>query len=384
MAIAVVGGGIAGASAAYHLAHTTDQSITVYERGELAGETTAKSGALFGDYGSPVERRMKHYGRQLYNDFLAAPRAAPRHEYIGRLKVATTASGASELESIAAHDHDTGDQFARYLPGDALEEQVFLPDVDTDPITGAIYRPHVGYLRPREMALEFIARARDNNVRVDANTTVDRLIVDNDQVTGIERDGLVESVDAVVCAAGPWNPHLLDPIDLDLPVTHSRAPILKLTHDSTHTLPNIAKTESGTYLIGRTDDTVLLGHYPTEPPTDTFDDPGQVPNELDENRRQTLRDDASSLVPALADAGVQNEWVGIRSHTPDGDPIVGWTPIEGLAIIAFNSSGIQLAPAAGYIIANQLGNGDPTEYYPATGLDRFDKYTAHRTTLTNR
>ncbi len=57
--IAVVGAGIAGASVAYHLSERTDRPVVVYDRGSPAGETTARSAAFFGFYGSDLERQLK-------------------------------------------------------------------------------------------------------------------------------------------------------------------------------------------------------------------------------------------------------------------------------------------------------------------------------------
>lgn len=55
----------------------------------------------------------------------------------------------------------------------------------------------------------------------------------------------------------------------------------------------------------------------------------------------------SVLVPGWLDTEVVEQWVEIRSQTPDGNPIVGWTELEGLSLAAFHTSGIQLAPVTG-------------------------------------
>jgi len=56
---------------------------------------------------------------------------------------------------------------------------------------------------------------------------------------------------------------------------------------------------------------------------------------------------------------------------PDGKPIVGRTPVDGLAL-AVTMAGIQYAPAVGSIVARQLADGEETAYDDAVSLSRFD------------
>lgn len=383
--IAIIGGGIAGASVAHHLADLTDRPITVYDRGPLAGETTAKSAAFFGFYGSAVERRLKRYGMRLYNRLCAAPEAAPRHDLVGRLRVATTTDGGQALQQ--RRDEAPADALLTYQAGDELAATLFCPELKTAPVHGATYRPQVGYHRPRALAHELGTRARHAGVTVETDTTVTDIVVADDQVQEIvvqgESDSTVIDVDAVVCAAGPWNPAVCRLAGLDLPVSHSRAPILELERSEPvpHTLPIVSHVESGVYARGHEDDAVLVGHHPHDPDPEMEYDPETVANRVTTERREEMRSVLDALLPSLADASVRDEWVGVRSHTPDGHPIAGWTGIAGLVVAAFNSSGIQLAPGIGRTIAAQLVDGTPTDAYDALSLTRFDGYTERRATL---
>lgn len=383
--IAIVGGGIAGASVAYHLAERTDRPITVYDRGPLAGETTAKSAAFFGFYGSAVERQLKRYGMALYNELCAAPEAAPRHELVGRLRVATTADGVQSLQQ--RHDEAPADALLASRAGEELAETVFCPELETASVRAATYRPQVGYHRPRALARELGTRARQAGVTVATETRVTDIVVGDEQVQEIVvHDGSGTrriDVDAVVCAAGPWNPAVCRLAGLDLPVSHSRAPILELARAGRppHTLPIVSHVESGVYARGHEDDAVLVGWHPHDPDPDTTYDPATVANRVTTERRDEMRSVLDDLLPTLADAPVHDEWVGVRSHTPDGQPIAGWTGIAGLLVAAFNSSGIQLAPGIGRTIAAQLVDGTPTDVYDAVSITRFDGYAERRATL---
>lgn len=392
---AVVGGGIAGASVAYHLSERTDESVTVFERREPGGETTAKSMAMYGLYGDATQYRMKRYGLRLYNEFFSTPSARPTYDFAGMLVAATTDEGARNLQnsiegepgarSLSGVDRD----LLEYVPGEELDEVMLLPRVNTDAITGAAFRPRVGYMDPRELAREFVARARENGVRFETDTRVRDVTVADGTVSGLVTDTGRVDAEEVVCAAGPWTVRLARRAGVDLPVRHTRAPILKLRPDerAAYSLPTISHHESS-YAVyrqrARDPGAMYLGYNPAERLDDvdafleTYDefDPdavteGAVPDAVREGMWET----ADQFVPTLRDAEAVDEWVGVRSVTPDGNPVVGWTAREGFSVAAFHSSGIQLAPKVGDVIARQLVDGDPTPFYDALSPARFEGYT---------
>lgn len=396
--IAIVGGGIVGSSVAFHLSERTDAPITVYERGDLAAETTRKSTAMIGVSGSDPAYRMQEYGFRLYNEFFADLAADPPPQYrqAGRLRVATTVEGARRLERLATdaseraasgessastetkYDHSLVD----YVPGDDLHARSLLPDLDVDRIEGALYRPQYGYIRsesrtlgPRDLALEFVARARDDGVRFETNTAVTEIVTDGDAVTGLgTNDGPVD-VETVVCAAGPWTPELVATAGLELPIEHIPSPVfaLELEQRLPYTMPMIKSHESSVGIHLKDDETVLVTYTPDAGGEERVDLEAIGDAPLDEYRRPALRE-AARLVPRLERATLADEWLGVGVKTPDCQPIAGWTAIEGLSL-AVTMAGIQFAPAVGDILARQLVDGDPTEYYDAVSISRFDGST---------
>lgn len=369
MVVRVVGAGIGGASVAYYLADTPSvEDVIVYERGRLAGGTTAKSAAFFGFYGTPIEREMKRDGMALYNDFLADPRGNPAYDLIGRLDVATTDGGARSLQ------HDGVDEGARLVDGDDLPATLCVPELDASVVRTARYRPNVGYLTPRELALEFVERARAAGVSFRTAATVEDLHREEARVVGARVDGAVHGAETVICAAGPWTPHLVETADIDLPLRHTLAPILRLDPGRTsRVLPIVAHEESGVYLRGDRDGTVLVGYQPGGYDAATVYDPDAVPATVPPDIRRRMRSVGEQLVPRLGDASLVDQWVGVRSRTPDGHPIVGPTALDGLFVVGFHSSGIQLAPAAGAVVAGHLTDRPLPSYASDVTPRRFDE-----------
>lgn len=391
----IIGGGIVGASIAYHLSCRTDVPVVVHEQGELASETTRKSLAFFAYYGDHVQYRMKQYAMDLYNEFFADPNTDPAYTLVGKLDVATSSEGEVELEEefdmmvqARAERPSSNENRASinpplidYFDSENLSASMVLPYLDTAVVQGAIYRPQVGYLRPQELAKEFITRAEANGATFNEHSQVEEIRTTNDRVTGLIVDGESIDADEVICAAGPWNPKIARSVGVELPVKHTLAPVLKLepAMNRQYSLPWITHHESGFSIRRNIDGTILMTHHPV----DGYDvateyDPTNVDETVPEDIRNRGLATLERLLPATEDAEIVDEWVGIRSSTPDRNPVVGWTSLEGFSIAAFSTSGIQLSPATGKVIASQLIDNDPTSYYEGLSVTRFDEYTDWR------
>ncbi len=383
---AIIGAGIAGASVAYHLGRRTDADVHVFERGTTGDETTARSIAQFGYYGDSTQHRMKRYGMQLYNEFFADPRADLRYEYTGLLSVATSETGARELHRAtvkgdAALGKTTGTGWdrdpVRVFEPDELREQLLIPSLDTNAITGALFRPRMGYMAtPAALAEEFVARAMEEGVVFHFETAVEEIVTKGDRVTAVRADGEYP-VSAVVCASGPWNVQLARSVGVELPVRHTIAPVIRLDPaiEIRYNIPTIVEMEGPHAIHRRQPDEWLVGYNPVE----GYDlqqrfDPDELGDSVPEGIKQGMRDVTSRLTPAIADAPIVDEWVGVRSQTPDDNPIVGWTELSGFSIAAFHTSGIQLAPAVGRMIADQLIDGEPGSQYDSLSITRFEGY----------
>lgn len=384
---AVIGGGIAGASVAYHLSQRTGDPVTVFERGSLLEETTAKSFALFGYYGDPLQYRMKRYAMTLYNEFMANPYGNPRYYQIGRLGLSTSSDEAARLRDAVQNPEEAESRAkvgtnvdrvpVEYIDADDLHELLVTPLLNTSAIEGAIHRPNVGYFPPTTIAGEFVERARENGVTFREGTTVTDVLTTDGRVSGLDTsDGEVDA-DEVVCTAGPWNVLIARQAGIGIPVRHTLAPALELEpiDPLPHTLTSMKEIETGYSFRGDADNgTVFVGNNPGGWEAGTEYDPSEVPNTVPDDIREGCLNTVSRLFPSLATASVVDEWVGVRSVTPDGNPVVGRTSLPGFSLVAFSTSGIQLSPAAGYVVANQLLDDDPTDFYDGLSITRFEGY----------
>jgi glycine/D-amino acid oxidase-like deaminating enzyme len=314
------------------------------------------------------------------------PRANPRYDYAGTLKVTTDPETAEELETFCSPDYDgevpklfTGQSVdtARYLDGHAIKRTLFAPQIDTSVVEGAVFRPNWGFMDPVELTREFVHRAQEEGVEVQTHSSVSKVVVFDGAVSGVVVNETYHEAENVICAAGPWNVEIAGHLGIDLPVEHTLGPILRLDvpTSSDCNFPVLVSEDTGAFCRQDFDGTFLLGHRPRDPDAPTHYSPSEVPSQVPNELRKRALDSMAKLVPAFEDAEVVDEQVAIRSSVADDRPVVGWTDVEGFSIAAFDSSGIQLSPAVGDILARQLIDGEPTEYYDAVSITRFDGYT---------
>jgi D-arginine dehydrogenase len=353
---AIVGAGIAGVSAAYHLA--PHARVIVLEREHVAAyHTTGRSAALHSEtYGSAEIRAITVSSGRFYRKpppgFADHPLLTPR----GAL-IAGRADQQAALQKAAA-DYARLVPSVRWLdPGETLRLQPLLkPEAAAG---GAIFEPeaddmdvaaiHGGFLRG--------ARAAGAVLRLDAEiTTLERQ--DGQWKIGL-RDGERLAAKTVVNAAGAWADVLAGlagakPVGL-IPkrrtaFTFDAPPGLDLVH-----LPMVIdfdetwyfKPEVGQFLASPADET-------PSPPCDA------QPEEMD----IAIAVERIETATTLQIRRIKNKWAGLRSFVADKNLVVGYDhAVEGLFWLAGQGGyGIQTGESAGRLAASLvLGRGMPSD-----------------------
>lgn len=135
-------------------------------------------------------------------------------------------------------------------------------------------------------------------------------------------------------------------------------------------LPSIQHHETGYYMRREADETLFVGHYPgSYHEAGTTYNPDSVTG-VPADIRRGAREFLERFIPDAQNAELTESAVGIRSLTPDAEPIIGETAIDGLSVVAFNANGIQLSPIAGRVITALLSN-DSTPFDQVADPKRF-------------
>ena len=373
----IVGGGIIGASVAFHLAERGMRPLVCERRELAAGSSGACDGLIFLQSKKPGLHLRLALESQRRIEALRA-RLPLGFEYVrcgGLVVIGGEAEHAAMARYAAAQHHSGLD--VRLVDG---REARRLEPALADDVSAAAYSPLDGQVNPIRLTLALAAGARRAGARIMVRT----------EVLGFERQaGAVSAVATsrgtirtrtVVLAAGAHTPRLAAMLGLDLPirprrgqllVTEPLAPLLRHCLLSARYIavkydPSLAggqeasvsmeQTARGNLLIGSTREFVGYNRHTSV------------------DGIQSIAAGAARMVPALAAVRVIRAFAGLRPWTPDGLPLLGPVPgVPGLVLAAgHEGDGIALSAVTGALIAEQIATGRPHIDLEAFSPARFN------------
>jgi sarcosine oxidase subunit beta len=364
--VVVVGGGVVGTSIAAALA---DHGVPVrlYERDALGAGTTAKSMAIFfwhQDEPNATEHRLRERAWETYGPRIED--GTLEFTQVGTLETAPNLTDVPAVRSVWKALTDLGVD-TKWLDAPELEAK----GLDPAAFEGGLFVPDDGFLDPSEIIQHFVEQATAGPATVETGVEVMDVITEDGAVTAIETGEGTESVSGVVNAAGPWAPEVNDFVGVDQPLRHTRGPIVVLSREESFSLPfMILRNE----LYFREDglSQAFGGRFDTTYETAGQRDP-DANHSVDQSFYLDIAEEIEAAVPQLADAEIGNDWVGFRTITPDGRPIVGETDVENFyTAVGFSGYGVTRAPAVADILARQIaGESVDTELVNWISPDRL-------------
>jgi sarcosine oxidase, subunit beta len=355
--IAIIGGGVVGASVAYHLARRGWREVIVLDRadGPGGGSTSRATGGFRAQYATAVNVRLSLLAREKLRCFEDETGVDPGYEPRGYLWLAGSAGELDELDRARAVQHAEGVTEAQRLgPEDVAR---LNPAVALDAVVGAAYCPTDGFIRPLSILEGYLRAAA--RLGVDVRWGV--------EVTGLSRrpDGTIGAVetitgplpaDAVVDAAGAWAAVVAAWAGVELPVVPLRRQAATTTACDLlpASMPMTIWTGDGFHLRVREGKVLLLQPSPGVPgaPFDTRVDPSWV---------KMVEQTAHQRVPVLRRAEVDRPacWAGLYEISPDKHAILGASPACPNLFFVNGSSGhgVMHAPALGHLLAEIISDG---------------------------
>jgi D-amino-acid dehydrogenase len=365
----VVGGGIVGASAAYH-AVRQGASVLLVDREDIGRATNAGAGILAPEMNKRDPDTWFNFAIEAvdYYPTLVAQldeggAGETSYARCGMLLVAAT---EDELDDFAqAEAYIFGRQRARGKPTtDALyrvnaeEAKALFPPL-TD-VLGAIYYRDACRVDGRLLAAAMLRAAEASGLARRA-ASVDALEISSGRVTGIQLGAEKVQGGAVVIAGGAWSPAFGKQLGVTIGVEPQRG---QIAHWDIAPAPAeewpIVGAFHGHYML-----TFPHGRVVTGATRETGS--GYVPRSSAAGIREVI-DEALRVAPGLAEARLLELRVGLRPFTRDGLPVLGPVPgIEGAMLATGHGpTGLQLGPYSGKLVA-ELALGQPMD----TDLDAF-------------
>ncbi len=374
--VVVIGGGVLGTSAAFHLAEAGQDDILLIDRGPIASATTPQAAGQTGYLN--VDRFALQFGTyciEFFENFEQRTGHAVDFRQTGSLRVALTEPFQKDLEGRHAAARDLGHD-VEFLSGSQARKLV--PTFDPPEDSRILLIPRDGYVEPKSVAVAYAAAAKDRGVAIETRVEASGLQIDNGGVSGVRtREGIIEA-EWVVLAAGAWTRQFGQQLGLNLravPVRHQafvtglvnnvlpRQPIVRITEPQIY-----VRHEAGGLLVGG------YGYRPMSFDMDEFDAGFEIASlPADPIYYQQLRTAATEFFPSLTDAVVVQERRGLPTISPDGRLIVSEPAgIGGLIVAsACGVGGIDRSPGVGRMVADIVSDRPPWIDPSVLSADRF-------------
>jgi glycine cleavage system aminomethyltransferase T/glycine/D-amino acid oxidase-like deaminating enzyme len=388
--VVVIGGGIIGASVAYHLTLLGWSELVLLEQGSLSGGTTWHAAGLVGQLRSTENgTRLVQYSAELYSRLEAETGLGTGFKRCGGVTVARTPDRMVQLQrtaaTAAAYDLDCeliSPQRAREL----------YPILQTEDLLGALWLPGDGTANPTDVTASLTRGARERGARVFEHTRVTGILQRSGAVTGVRTDRGDIEAEVVVNCAGQWAKAVGSLAGVNVPL-HSAEHFYVVTDriDGVHRdMPILRDPDGYTYFKEEVGGLVVGGFEPEAKP---WVAPDQLPYpfefqllEEDWEHFSVLMDSALHRIPALQQTGIKKFYNGPESFTPDNQFILGEAPeLTNFYVAAgFNSVGIASAGGAGRALAEWVVHGEPTSDLSAVDIRRFAEFNRNNHWLRDR
>lgn len=354
--VVVIGGGVIGASVAYHLAARGCGGVRVLERGAAPGEgsTGKATGGYRAQFGSEVNVRMSLLAREKLLRFQGELGMDSGYRPCGYLFLADDAATLRTLLDLQATQKAAGLREARAVtPAEARE---INPAVDESLVAGGVFCPTDGFIRPMQILSGYTEGARRLGARFSYGAEVTGLRMKGDRIAAVRtREGEI-ACGAVVNAAGAWAAVVAAWAGVELPVHPLRRQIA-VTHPTDavpEDMPLTIFVDDGFHTRVRDGRALLL--YADQPATsDPFDTTVEDAWVGEVTRRARRR------MPPLARAAVDRAacHAGLYEMSPDRHAILGAAPgVENLYLANGSSGhGVMHSPVLGQLLAEIILDG---------------------------
>lgn len=387
--VVIVGGGVVGASIAYHLTKLGWSDVVLLERKRLTSGTTWHAAGLVGQLRATMNlTKLAQYTTNLYATLEAETGQATGFKQRGSLSIATTPGRMEELLRGASMAKTFGLEVHRVS---AAEINARWPLLDVSDVVGGVFLPGDGQTNPIDTTMALAKGATMRGARVFETVEVTAIETNNGRATGVTTtDGSI-TAENVVIASGMWSRRLGQTAGVDLPLQACEhfyvvtepfpglAPDLPVLRDP----DNCAyyKEDAGKLLLGAFEPNAKPWALDGIPADFEF---GELPYDFE--HFQPILEAAMRRLPALETVGIRTFFNGPESFTPDVRYLLGETPdVAGLFVAAgFNSIGIQSAGGAGKVLAEWIVGGHPPMDLADVDIRRMQPFQVNRRYLAER
>ncbi len=345
--IIIIGGGVVGASVAYHLTERGAKDVLILERENVQGNgsTGKATGGVRAQFETEINVRMSVYSIDFFKHWNFDCGYEPR----GYLFVATDDKQFDFLKRSVKKQKSLGLRQVEIVDTTAIAE--IVQGLNTQDIVGGSFCGSDGFINPLGVLKYFTEKALENGAKILTETNVFSIEVADGKVKAVETNrGKIECEKIVLCA-GAWAKSLAKTAGIDLPVEPLKRQLVwaKSKEDLQENLPMVIDLSNGFHFRPAKDSrNEVLFAYPDADEAPSFD------TNFDESFIHKVYQKAKHRAPFLAETEVVIEkcCAGLYENTPDHHAIIGGCEIEGLYFCCgFSGHGVMHSPASGRTIA---------------------------------
>jgi sarcosine oxidase subunit beta len=362
--VVIVGGGVMGTSAAFHLAEA-GVGVALIERAELgSGSTCRAAGGVRAQFSDSLNIQIAQRSLAAFRAFGTRPGWEIDLKLVGYLFVLSRPEDVAAFEANVALQNEYGVP-SRILT--AREVVDLCPLLAGDDILAGACSPEDGHATPEAVVQGYAFAARGHGAAIHVGCEVVDITTRGGEITDVVTDRGTIATSTVICTAGAWSRRCGEMVGVDLPVTPLRRQIMftEPMADLPPRMPMTIDFESSFY-FHREGPGLLLGmSYDGESPgfsIETSDD--WIPE---------LMRVAQRRAPRVADAGIRGGWAGLYEMTPDHNAIIGEARGASRFLYAtgFSGHGFLQAPAVGEILRDLVLDRPPFVDIKPLSVERF-------------
>jgi sarcosine oxidase subunit beta len=350
--VIIIGGGVHGASIAFHLAQRGVKAVVLERNFIGAGATGRSSGLVRMHYDTEADSRLAwesfRYFRN-WRDLVGGNCGFTRTGFIQLVK----AKYVDMLKKNTAMQQAIG--IPTFLVTQADLKRL-LPHMVVDDIELAAYEPESGYAMPSDTANALMNAAREKGARLIQNCAVTGIQLAGGKISGAQTTQGEFFAPVIVNAAGAWADRINKMVGLDLPYGTWKHDVMMVqrpkeigaTHPAVIDFPNLMyfRPEGELTLVG------------LEDANPQGEDPDGDADHASKGFVERAIDRICRRVPAMENGGLHSAHSGHDGITPDQHSIIGAAGPDGFYLDCGHSgTGFKTAPAAGLCVSELILDG---------------------------
>ena len=366
--IVIIGGGVMGASIAYHLASRGTRNLVLLEKDSLFGQgaTGRCAGGVRYQFSTEINVKLSLESLPMIKRFKDEIGQDVDYRQCGYLLVATNEKDAVAFKQNVELQNRLGVQ-TQLLSGDEIRER--LPMMNFDDAIAGTFNQRDGIVDPNSVVMGYVNAAQKMGVKAFNNIEVTGINVGGDKIEGVATSQGLIKTRMVINAAGPWAGQVGQMAGVHIPITPIRRQMFTTNplKDIPKDFPFVIDFARSLY-FHREGEGLLIGM------SNQNEKPGFDQN-VDEDFELVNLEAAVERMPLLERASRASHWAGLYEVTPDAHPIYGKTHVDGFLICGgFSGHGFMHGPVSGKLMTELILDGTfSTVDVSMLDLARFDE-----------